>query len=74
MINIDEIYFCPHTLEFFLNEQNKKNCFVYAFESVYSKINRTILSCCFKCQDLIVSKYNSQVSCFQRYFPEKELN
>ena len=24
MINIDEIYFCPHTLEFVLNERNKK--------------------------------------------------
>ena len=77
MRNIDEIYFLHIPLNFFLNlTECDKNffCFVYSFKSTYSRGNRTVLSCCFECQDLIVNKYNSQVPCFQRYFPEKDLN
>ena len=76
MRNIDEIYFCPHTLKFFLNltEHDKNNCFVYYFKSIHSRLNRTVLSCCFEFQNLIATKRILQVSCFQRYFPEKDLN
>ena len=71
---IDEICFCSHTLDFFFNliESNKKNfLFIYPFESVYCRINRTALTCCGNCQKLIAKNRNCQVSCFQRYFPKK---
>ena len=31
-----------------------------------------MLTCCGSCQNLIAKNRNSQVSCFQIYFPEKE--
>ena len=68
MKNIDEIYFCPHTLDFFSNftEHDKTIFFfVYSFKSIYSRVNRTVLSYCFECQNLIVNKHNPSVSCFQ---------
>ena len=85
---IDKSYFCPHTLEFFFNltKSNKTFfLFIYPFESIYCRVNRTMLICCGNgqnliaknrnsqdCQNLTVKNRNSQVSCFQRYFPEKE--
>ena len=74
MKNIDEIDFCPHTVELFfrLTERDKKTFnFIYPFRSVYCRVNQTVLTVYCDCQDLDVENCNSQVSCFQRYFPKK---
>ena len=75
MRNIDEIYFCLHTLEcFFRLTERDKNVFnfIYPFQIVYCRVNQIVLTVCFDCQDLFVKDYNSQASCFQRYFLEKK--
>ena len=74
MRNIDKTYFCPHTLEFFFNLTECDNnffCFVYSFKTIYCRVNRIMLSCYFECQDLIVNKHNSHVSCFKDIFQRK---
>ena len=76
MRNIEEIYFCPHTLECFfrLTERDKEVFnYIYPFQVVYCRVNQTVLTVCFDCQELVVKDYNSQASCFQKYFPEKKL-
>ena len=75
MRNIDEIYFCPHKLECFfrITERDKKVFnFIYPFQTVCFRVNQTIFTVGFDCQDLVAKDYNSQASCFQRYFPEKK--
>ena len=75
MRNIDNIHFCPHTLECFfrLTERDKKVFnFIYLFQTVYCRVNQLVLTVCFSCQDLVVKDYNSQASCFQSYFLKKK--
>ena len=75
MRNIDNIHFCPHTLECFfrLTERDKKVFnFIYLFQTVYCRVNQLVLTICFSCQDLVVKDYNSQASCFQSYFLGKK--
>ena len=73
MRNIDEIYFCPHTLGFFSNfTEHDKNFFA---PLIFLKLfTLELTGLCFLGQDLIVNKHNLLVSCFETYFPEKELN
>ena len=73
MRNIAEINFCPYTLVFFrFTERDKKVFnFIYPFQTVYGRVNQTVFTVCFDCQDLVVKDYNSQASCFQRYFAKK---
>ena len=77
MRHIDEIYFCPHTLEFFFRftrcDKEVFN-FIYPFETVFCRVNQTVFTVCFDCQDLVVKDYNLQASCFQKFkniFPKK---
>ena len=56
-----------------LTERDKKVFnFIYPFQTVYCRVNQTVLTVCFDCQNLVVKDCNSQASCFQRYFPDKK--
>ena len=71
----DEIYFCPHTFVIYFNIPQKENNlfkFLYKFPSIYYQVNNLVLSSCFACHKTVVTKHNSQISCFVRYSPPKK--
>ena len=71
----EEIYFYPHLFEVYFNipEKNKATfLFSYRFDSLFYRVNEVLLSCCFDCHDIVVKNHIGHVTCFIRYFPEKE--
>ena len=71
--NIEGTYFCPDTLEIFLNTSEKdraKFLFGFKFANILCRVYRILLSCCFNCHKLVIKNHQSKVECFIRYFPK----
>ena len=71
----EEIYFCPDTFEVFFNTPKKDKgtfLFSYRFDSLFYRVNEVLLTCCFYCHAIVVKNHIGQVTCFVKYFLEKE--